>query len=599
MGLPAAHGSRTPARTTTSGGPTGDPAASVPAGSRQRTRSETPHHPRTGDGRTSTVVDARPPGPGESPPAGAARAARGLARSALIVAGALALLATFPPYDLWAAGPLGVAALHLAGTGLRARQAALLGLLAGLTLFVPLLSWSGLEVGPVPWLLLAVSQAVWFAPLLAAASLRLPVWPLAVAGLWVASEALRGRLPFGGFTWGRLAFGQTEGPLLGLAALGGPAAVTAAVALLGALLAVVLRAVVLRVVVLRVVVLRAAVRGDVRRRAVPAAAALATAAVALPAVAVLGTGALAPRPERVVTAALVQGGVPRLGLDFNAQRRAVLDNHVRATERLADDVAAGRVPPPDLVVWPENASDVDPYADDAAAAAISAAVADAGRPVLVGAVVGLGPREIANVGLVWDPETGRPGPLGSPGTYVKRHPVPFAERVPLRALARRVSSAVDLVPRDFVRGERVGLLDVGGVPVGDVICFEVAYDHLVRDVVRAGAEVLVVQTNNATFGESPMSAQQLAMGRLRAVEHGRELLSVSTSGISAVVAADGTVRQALRTNTAGTLVAQVGLRSGRTPATVLGVGAELALAAPAVLALAAVAVRPRRGRAAP
>src|SRR5690606_8320954 len=129
-----------------------------------------------------------------------------------------------------------------------------------------------------------------------------------------------------------------------------------------------------------------------------------TGAVALVAVALLPlAGLLLPTATPAgpsVTVAVVQGNVPRLGLDFNAQRRAVLDNHVQATLALADRVAAGLVPRPDLVVWPENASDIDPVANPDAGAEISRAADAVGAPILVGALVRDGAGQLYNVGLV-------------------------------------------------------------------------------------------------------------------------------------------------------------------------------------------------------
>jgi apolipoprotein N-acyltransferase len=197
---------------------------------------------------------------------------------------------------------------------------------------------------------------------------------------------------------------------------------------------------------------------------------------------------------------------------------------------------------------------------------------------------------VSNTGIVWDPVTG-PGER-----YVKRHPVPFGEYIPMRSLVRRVTSKVDLVPRDFVAGTRVGVLDVGPVRVGDVICFEVAYDDLVRDVVTGGGRLLVVQTNNATFGRSGETSQQLAMGRLRAVEHGRAVLVAATSGISAVIAPDGRLVQSAPVFTREVLSAQVPTRTGTTLATRLGALPELLLSGLAVAAAGAGALR-RRARA--
>jgi len=467
---------------------------------------------------------------------------------AAAVAGLL-LYGAFDPLAWWPLAPVAVAVLVLACRGLPARHGALAGLVAGLTLFVPLLRWSGLEVGPVPWLLLALSQAAFLAPLGAVLAVltRLPGWPVWTAAAFVAQEALRGRLPFGGFPWGRLAHTMPDTPVTGLAALGGLPLLTAAVALVGALLALVV------------------VAPRVRTGALVLAAVLGLGAA--------GTLAVPSVPDDAerVDVAVVQGNVPRLGLDFNAQRAAVLGNHVEATRDLADDVRAGRVDPPDLVVWPENSSDIDPFADSEAFALIDQAVRDIGVPVLVGAVLDGPGDKISNTGIVWDPETG-PGER-----YVKRHPVPFGEYIPLRSLARRISSQVDLVPRDFAAGKQVGVLDVGPARVGDVICFEIAYDGLVRDAVREGGRLLVVQTNNATFGRSAQTEQQLAMSRLRAVEHGRAVVVAATSGMSAVVQPDGELSHRTAVFTRDVSVTSVPLVDDQTLATRLGVVPEIAL----------------------
>jgi apolipoprotein N-acyltransferase len=262
----------------------------------------------------------------------------------------------------------------------------------------------------------------------------------------------------------------------------------------------------------------------------------------------------------------------------------VLDNHVTQTVLLADAVRVGEAARPDLVIWPENSSDIDPYRNPDAADAITRAARAIGAPVLVGAVVD-GPGErISNTAIVWDPVTG-PG-----DTYVKRHPVPLAEYVPARSFFRLFSDKVDLVRRDFAAGEEVGTLDLGGARVGDVICFEVAYDSLVTDTVRDGAGMVVVQTNNATFGYTDESAQQLAMSRLRAVEHGRTVVVAATSGISAIVAPDGSVAHRSELFTPDVFVEEIAQREQRTVATRLGGAPEWFLTALAVGAVVAVAV---------
>ncbi|MGW5673133.1 apolipoprotein N-acyltransferase, partial [Micromonospora sp. NPDC003776] len=296
-----------------------------------------------------------------------------------------------------------------------------------------------------------------------------------------------------------------------------------------------------------------------------------------------------------ITVAIVQGNVPRLGLDFNAQREAVLNNHVEETLKLAQQVTAGTQRHPDLVVWPENSSDIDPLRNPDAGYRISQAADVIGAPILVGAVL-LGPGEgqVRNAGLLWRPGSGP----DLDQLYTKRHPVPFAEYIPLRKIARMVSAEVDRVRSDFVPGTRAGVLATGDVTLGDVICFEVAYDGLVRDTVTGGGQLLVVQTNNATFDVAE-ARQQLAMVRLRAVEHGRNALMASTVGVSGFVTPDGRVDGATGFNTAAVVVRQMRRGDGRTPATRAGVWPEVALAALAVAALAGAAVLRRRREADP
>jgi apolipoprotein N-acyltransferase len=178
--------------------------------------------------------------------------------------------------------------------------------------------------------------------------------------------------------------------------------------------------------------------------------------------------------------------------------------------------------------------------------------------------------------------------------YLKRHPVPFAEYIPIRSFARKISDKVDLVRTEFVAGDRPGVLSVPGAKLGDVICFEVAYDEVVRDTVTGGAQLLVVQTNNATFNEAE-ARQQLAMVQLRAVEHGRPALMASTVGISGFVDEHGVVSDATTFNAPAVVEREIGLRDGRTLATTLGALPELALTAAAIAILAlAIGIRLRQ-----
>jgi apolipoprotein N-acyltransferase len=489
------------------------------------------------------------------------------------------LLAAFPPYGLWWFAPIAVAMLAVAVHRRRLRAGFGLGMLTGLVLFVPLLSWTNLHTGWLPWILLSVSQAVSFG-LLGAASAWVsplaerwrPSWPLLTGVLWVAQEALRDRAPFQGFPWGRLAFSQGDAPVLRVAVLGGAPMVTFVVAVTGGVLA--------------AGALAAVSRRPWRLPVLAGGLAAAAALVAGPLLVPVSQPDGAP-----VTVAIVQGNVPRLGLDFNEQRRAVLDNHVSATMELAQQVTAGQRPRPALVVWPENSSDIDPIRNQDAAQQIAAAATAVGVPILVGAVVrGPGLNEVRNVGLLWQPVTGP----DLDQMYVKRHPVPFAEYVPLRSIARMVTTEVDRVRNDMVAGAAPGVIRTGPAVLGDVICFEVAYDEIVRDTVTGGAQLLAVQTNNATFDVAE-AEQQLAMVRLRAVEHGRESLMVSTVGVSAFVSASGQVRAATGFNTRAVVVRDMRLGGSRTLATRLGYWPEAAATGLALAALVcAVPLRRRR-----
>ena len=525
---------------------------------------------------------------------------RVLRRSALALASGAVLVLAFPAYGLWWLAPVAVAGFALATTGVRVRDGAWLGLLTGLAFFAPTLSWAGTDfLGVVPWLGLAALQALFISALgaVGAGVQGSGVSPLAVALSWVGSEALRDRIPYGGFPWVRLAFSQADAPSGRLAALGGAPMVTFAVALTGGLLAMGIR--------------YAAEPGPSSGRAGHASrkpnhrpgpgqargGRYAVAGFALAGcLVVIGWAVPVPTEGPTARVMAVQGNVPRPGLDFNAERRQVLDNHVEATlAGLAAARAAGE-PDPELVVWPENASDIDPTRNADAEAQIRRATDVAGVPLVIGGLLDEPAPLISNVSLMY-----RPG-VGLVQTYVKQHPVPFAEYIPDRAFFRRFSASVDLVRNELAAGPGPGVFHVdrgsGSPPLeaGATICFEVAYDELVRGTVRAGANLLLVQTNNATFGYSHESQQQLAISRIRAIEHGRAVVHVSTVGVSALVWPDGTVRQPTALYTAATLRGDLPLRTATTLATRLGPWPEYVAGVALLLMVARALVRRRTER---
>ncbi len=476
-----------------------------------------------------------------------------------VFAGSL-MWAAFPPRNLWflAVVSLGLLSLALGLGRPSVRRGAWIGFAFGLAFFVPLLPWIGEYVGPLPWLALAAVMAAYLALFgaVAAVSMRLPLPSLWFALSWVAIETLRSSFPFGGFPWGRAAFSQADGPLLPLASAIGASGLSFGVALFGASAAWLL-----------VVAVNAYRRIGATK--VRIAMALVVLVLLAPISAIAFTpdsldGTLSPSTASV---AVVQGNVPRLGLDFNAQRRAVLDNHVAQTRRLAGAVHAGSAPQPDFVAWPENASDISPLTNEDAATELTDSSLAVGAPLLVGTLIANPDGQYTNTVLVWD---GKDGPVGR---YDKHIVQPFGEYLPWRSFFRLFSSYADLAG-NFRAGTGPSTVMVNGrsgpVRVGVSTCWEVAFDRSARTAVNEGAQILYVPTNNATFGRTEMTYQQLAMSQVRAVEHGRTVLVAATSGVSAIIAADGSITAQTEFFTPATLSARVPLHNRKTLATVLG-----------------------------
>jgi apolipoprotein N-acyltransferase len=374
---------------------------------------------------------------------GTNRRAAVLLRSAASAAGGVVLYASFPPRTVWWLAPVAFALLGGTLYGRRARAGFGYGYLFGVGFLLPLLVWTGSFVGSVPWLLLAGFEALFCGAAGAGMAVvsRTTAAPVFAAALWVAGEAARARVPFGGFPWGKIAFGQPDGAFLPLAALGGAPMLSFAVAVSGLGLAELVR----RGLAARrhrgdpadrVGVADRADPADLATRATRANLAdladpadrasadradriglvIAVLAVVLPVLAGLAAAPLLDdAPQGTLTVALVQGNVPQAGLDFNAQRRAVLDNHRARTEQLAADVRAGRAPQPDLVLWPENAADIDPIRNADAAVAVEAAAEAIRAPILVGAILDPPDSGPFNAVVLWQPG------VGPTAQYVKRH----------------------------------------------------------------------------------------------------------------------------------------------------------------------------------
>jgi apolipoprotein N-acyltransferase len=505
------------------------------------------------------------------------------------MAGGLVLAAAFPPVAFWPLAAVGPTLLILALWRQRLRVALAAGALFGLAFFYPLLSWE-INVAWYVWVALATGEAVIFAALTIGQwlLLRLRAWPLAVAGWWVAAEAVRDRWPWGGFPWGRLVMSQATAPTVRWVAVGGPVFLTFLVALTGTCLA---------WLILgpagapagRIPGVGSARPG--RQRTLAAASLAAAAAVALCG-AFLPVDQAGPKQPTAVVAA-IQGDVPHAkNLPDLWRASQVTQNHATATLRFAAKVQDGKAAAPDLVIWPENSTDLDPAWNLSIYETISSAVDVIDRPVLVGAVL---QDPVRNAGQLWLPNK---GPVA---VYIKRRLVPFGEVIPFRSLLAKITNLPSsLQPVNFTPGHRAVVFKIGKIRLGDVICYEVSFDGLVASEVNAGANLLSVQTNDADFeidGQTGETLQQLAMARIRAVEFNRAVVVASTTGISAIIAPDGTLLVSTRTWRQAEIEARVPLRSSMTLADRVGGWPEGLLVWPTVAAMGwalAVSIRQRR-----
>ncbi|PRX45039.1 apolipoprotein N-acyltransferase [Prauserella shujinwangii] len=497
-----------------------------------------------------------------------------LGRLALAVASGVVFYLSFAPRELWWLAPLAFTGLGLALHGRRAWGSAGYGFAFGLTFNLLHLRWIqdflGEDFGPSPWLGLSAVLAAYIGAACALMPLvsRLPAPPVWMALLFLLQEFARSRWPANGFPWGRAAFSQPEGAFLALASVGGAPLVGFAVVLTGFGLAWLL----------------VRVRRDGPRPArswlAPALTTLLPVCAALAVWPTVGTGA----QTGTRTVAVVQGNAPDLGLGLLGARDVIRANHLAESDRLAARVEAGEVPRPDLVVWPETATAA--VGDDAA---LDAMVDRFDAPALLGVRYEYPDGAVENAVAAWWPGQGQ----GE--RYAKQELVPFAEYVPMRTIARWFTPFVDSTG-DMRWGTEPGVFDIAGTRIGAAICYEAAYDYVARGATRAGARLLVVPTNNAWYGPGEMSYQQLAMSRLRAVEHGRAVVVAATSGVSAIVRPDGSIEQETGLFTAASLVADVPLRQETTLADRLGPWTEYVLAGAALAAAAAGSVLRLRGR---
>lgn len=492
------------------------------------------------------------------------------------IGGGLLAATAYAPFGLWPALFLAVAVLaatvRLSG---RERSAVGLGLAYGLAFNLTTLGWQAM-VQVSSYLGLVAVESLFFALLggLLWAVRTLPGGPLVPAATWVLVEALQARFPFGGFGWTKLGYAMIDTPLAGLLPIVGTPGASFVVALVGSALA---------------AAALAAPPRRVRRWAVAAtsgtlAFAAGAAGLALPPAPASGT----------VQVGWVQGGASGEGFYGIGGPGETGRNHAAQTARLLARVAAGELPRPDFIVWPENGTDADPLVDPTANAVIANSVADAGVPILVGTPTnGPGQHERQTTAFWWTN-------AGPEARYDKRNLVPFGEWIPFREILLPLLPILSAVGDQAIPGALPGVLHVTGpdrgpLAVGIAICYEVAFPETMHDAVNHGAEVMIVGSNNAMFQGSPQIEQQFTITRARAAETRRQILVVTTSGVSGLIDEYGRVAVRGPDRVGATGVVTLHRTTARTPLLTAGWLFEYVAAGAALLALAGAFVLRRRG----
>ena len=453
----------------------------------------------------------------------------------LAVATGLLLGAGQAPLGVWPATIVGVGLFVWLLIGLRTRWAFACGMVVGLahnTLTISWVSVLGVWVGVA----LVVFMSLWWALLgvLVARMTRLSAWPVLVPAAWVAIEFGSGKIPFGGFPWTRLAYTAVDQPMSGFLAWGGVTGVSYLLALVGCL------------------GLWAVLDARIRLKAIAAALAIFL---------IGGLLNLVPlhTSEQSLTVAMVQPNVNRDEKGTHTYARSVTNNALSETI-FATALARTSGTDLDYVLWPENATDVDPTSDAATGRLVELSTRIAEVPIFVGAVTdGAEPDTRQTTSIWWDPVTG-PG-----NEYHKRNLVPFGEYIPFRVQLLPLLPILKQVGRDSIPGEGAGIVEGSAGPyrtlrIGTIICFELAYDDTVYDLIRGGAEVVVSQSNTNTYAGTFEPYQQLVLNRIRAMETGREILASTLNSYSAVIDAKGRVVEHTEELEAATLIATVPLR---------------------------------------
>jgi len=434
----------------------------------------------------------------------------------------------YPSPNFWPVIFFVVAGLYLSVHGLRFWQSLPIGLVGGFSFYASQIYWISQYLGPVPLIALAGLEALIFSIAMGFIALtsrtvskKLPL-AIITATVWTGREWLATHFPYGGFPWSRVAMSQSDSPLANWVSVGG-------FGLLSFL-----------VVALAVFFVEKIQPKDFKSYLSPAI--FGSLAFVIPVL----LGVVPTAQMGTLRVAGIQGNA-NAGLFAHEVPGTIRDNHLAVTQNLlrtGEDF--------DLVVWPENASDKDPAADPETAAILQDLVDNKlHRPLIFGSITSSGDK-LFNSSKLWIP--GR----GVVDQYDKKRPVPFGEYVPDREFFYKLApDLIGLIYRGYEFGTRDGIFAIDKAKLGILICFEEAIDEVPRDVVTDGAQVLIAQTNNADFGHSDESVQQLAIARLRAIETGRAIVNISTVGPSAIIDRNGNVLDATKSYVPDFVIADV------------------------------------------
>ena len=424
-----------------------------------------------------------------------------------LITGLIASLA-FEPIAIWVFAIIGLGLWYQLISNQHFKQRLQTSYLFGLGILLPTQMWTGIYVGNLPWLILCIAQACFFIIPAFFVGKAKKFNKITFICSYVIVELTLRTLPFTGFGWSRLAFSQVDSPLSSAYPLLGVAAVALFLAWF------------------------ATVR-NLKAFLYP--------------VLIIICANLIPNPvifDGSIRIALVQGGVVNLGLNFNDKPKEVFLRHLTQTQ---NSILPNQV---DLIVWPENAVDVDIFKNNDVMQAITELSLELNTPILIGGVTNSpNPR---NQSMLFDPNLKQ--------VYTKRYLTPFGEYLPLRPLAEKLSPYAKQI-NDFEAGANPVVFRIDNHEFRTLICYELLDD---RFSVENDMDFLLVQTNNATFGDTAQLDQQLNLGKVRAAESSRHIGYVSTTGTTSFITSDGKIENQLDKFTPGTLLSTIDISSGST-----------------------------------